>query len=438
MATTNANEGPVGGRPRLRTANALIASLFAFAGTAGCGDTPEAPALEAVVRDSAGVAIHEFPAAAVDLAPPLRLADTPEVRIGVVAGAPEYQWTRPVAATRLSDGAFAVLEQVPGEIRLYDAAGAFIGRIGRSGEGPGEFQSPVGLQGLAGDTLVVWDPRARRVSRFTRDGELVAERTLRDPAGVRSIRKVTLSRDGGMFLLGAETAEFDEAMEGRVREVWQVVPLEGDGEAEASVGTTPGTERAINIGRSGSGEIMSVEVRGRWWWGEGFAWPAADGGVWTADRLAFETRHFDATGGLDRILRIQAEDRPFTPALIDSLHGVELERVSDPELQVRWRADFELREYPPGVPPVAAIFADEAGRVWIGRTAPPPERLPSGEWTAVNEWIVFDGGAAWGRLTLPPRSRPLQADAEGVLLVRNDSELDVAYIEWYRWTADAP
>jgi hypothetical protein len=145
---------------------------------------------------------------------------------------------------------------------------------------------------------------------------------------------------------------------------------------------------------------------------------------------------------LDRIVRVMAEDRPFTTALIDSLHSVELDRVADQELPELWRADYEEREYPQAVPPVASVFADAMGRVWIGLTEPPLERLPSGQLTAVRRWAVFEQDAtagagatmsltALGVLVLPPRSHPLWADEEGVLLVRNDEQLDVPYIEWY-------
>ena len=60
-----------------------------------------------------------------------------------------------------------------------------------------------------------------------------------------------------------------------------------------------------------------------------------------------------------------AADRPFTRALIDSPHRVERDRVMDPEIRALWRADFEEREYPEGVPPIAAVFRDAAGRVWL-------------------------------------------------------------------------
>ncbi len=418
----------------------LLLLLLALGIAAGCVDSAD-PTLEPVVRDSADAVIYEFPAGVLQQPPSIRLADAPSVRIGVVTGASEYQWTRPVAAARLADGGFAVLEQRPAELRVFDPSGQFLHRVGRGGDGPGEFRSPAELAVLAGDTILVWDRGARRLSWFSSEGALERERTLREPGGIRAIRRAALSPSGAVLVLGAtETAE-ELSNQGRVRERWQVVPVWPPGNAGEAVGSIPGAERAIQIRRSSAGDIVSVNVQGRWWWGEGFTW-ASDRGVWTADRLSFEARHFDPERGLDRIVRVMAEGRRFTAALIDSLQRVELDRAADPKLRELWRADFEDREYPQEVPPVASIFADAVGRVWIGLTEPPPERLPSGERTAVRRWAVFEedatagGGAtvsltALGVLVLPPRSHPLWADGEGVLLVRNDTQLDVPYIEWY-------
>jgi hypothetical protein len=418
--------------------------LLALSLLAGCGGSAD-PTFEPVVGDSAGVVIHEFPADVLLPSPSIRLADAPSVRIGVTAGASEYQWTRPVAAARLSDGGFAVLEQVPAEVRVFDASGQFLHRVGSGGDGPGEFRSPVGLAVLAGDTLLVWDRGAQRLSWFSIDGTWARERTLREPGGIRTIRRVALSSSGTALVLGALTTEEDLGNQGRVREVWQVVPVGPRGDVGQPIGATRGTERVIQVEGSGRGEVVSVMVQGRWWWGEGFAW-ASERGVWTADQLSFEARHLDVERGLDLIVRVMAEDRPFSDALIDSLHRVELDRVTDPEIRELWRADFVEREYPQGVPPVASVFADAANRVWIGLTEPPPERLPSGEWAAVRRWAVFEEDAAVGLgatasltplgvLVLPPRSHPLWADDEGVLLVRSDMQLDVAYVEWYPYAS---
>lgn len=418
----------------------LLLSLLVFGLLAGCGEGAD-PTLHPVVRDSADALIHEFPAEVLERPASIRLPEAPAVRIGVIEGAPEYQWTRPVAAARLSDGGFAVLEQVPAEVRVFDRSGRFLHRVGTGGEGPGEFRSPVGLAVLAGDTILVWDRGAQRLSWFAIDGTLERERTLREPGGIQTVRRVALSPSGAVVVLGARTTEEDLGNQGRVRETWQVVPVGPNAGASSPVGTIRGTERAIQVQRSDAGEVVSINAQGRWWWGEGFAW-ASERGVWTADQLSFEARHFDLERGLDRIVRVMVEDRPFTRELIDSLHRVELDRVAEPEIRERWRADFEDRDYPPGVPPVGAVFGDVAARVWIGRTEPPPERLPSGQLTAVRGWMVFEEGATvegedavrlepLGMLTLPPRSHPLWADAEGVLLVRVDRDLDVSYIEWY-------
>ena len=76
-----------------------------------CGGLDPAPVMEALVSDSAGIRVHDFGPEVLGYSSEVRLADEPTVRIGLVEGAPEYQWTRPAAAARLSDGGFVVLEQ---------------------------------------------------------------------------------------------------------------------------------------------------------------------------------------------------------------------------------------------------------------------------------------------------------------------------------------
>ena len=398
---------------------------------------------DASTLDSAGVTIHELPAEALTRPAPLALAATPSVRIGEVGGQPEYQWTRPVAGARLSDGGFAVLEQVPAEVRLFDAGGSFVRRIGRSGEGPGEFQRPSQLAVLEGDTVLVWDEGARRLSWFSPDGALLRDRTLRGFEGIRTIRRVRLAESGTTTVLGTRSSieDWGRESEGRSRERWTIAILEGSEDPGRRLGEVAGTEQVVEVSRSESGAVASVNVSGRWWWGEGFAWAHSDG-VWTADRLAPEARHFDFATGLDRIVRIAAEPRRFTSSLIDSLHRVELDRVDDPELRDLWREDFEGRDYPESVPHVSGVFAAADGSLWLGLAAPPPERLAGGL-RAIPRWLVVPraspdegvveplSGDDAGVLQLPSRSHPLWADAAGLLLVRRSVEFDVPFVEWY-------
>ncbi len=69
-----------------------------------------------------------------------------------------------------------VPEQQDFRFRLYDSTGTLVSMIGRSGEGPGEFQH-VGPVFWAADTLVVFDTRLVRTTWLLPDGALARTET---------------------------------------------------------------------------------------------------------------------------------------------------------------------------------------------------------------------------------------------------------------------
>ena len=79
-------------------------------------------------------------------------------------------------------------------IRVYDSAGRFVRRIGREGEGPGEFSRPVRVR-VYGDTITVTDARLSRISRFRRDGTHNETVPLPAPAGL-GFSDLRVLRDG--------------------------------------------------------------------------------------------------------------------------------------------------------------------------------------------------------------------------------------------------
>lgn len=106
------------------------------------------------------------------------------------------------------NGDLYVLERQAPEVRVYGRTGQVLRRMGRSGDGPGEFRSPVRM-GLYGDTVWVVD-RSNRVVLFTRSGR---ELTTYQPvlARVEAYPGVTVE-------LGA----FDYRRDGTITSAWMV------------------------------------------------------------------------------------------------------------------------------------------------------------------------------------------------------------------------
>ncbi|TVP48678.1 MAG: hypothetical protein EA350_02950 [Gemmatimonadales bacterium] len=439
--------------------------LLAFV-SVGC----DAPAVatsapEPTVADSAGVQILRFPASALEVSAPRQLAPDPAVRIGVVEGPAEYQWTRPMAAVRLPDGGFAVAEGTPAEIRVFDAGGTFVRRIGRPGEGPGEFRSPQALARGPDGSILAWDARTRRRSHFAADGTLLAEATLQDLGSLRSISRAALLPDGRLVVIGGTGGPDAVANRGQAREPLEIraiaspaADVSGAGGPESLrigplLGMIAGDEEVVSMERNASGNVVSIMISGQWYWGKLFTW-ASPGGVWAADRVGVEARHYraGADGGLDRVIRVDGAGPRVTRALTDSVEALEVGRwerqMGDeltPEIRTMIRDDMAGRDYPETFPAMDAVFADARGNPWIGLPNPPSPWLVSPVVREVPRWLVF-GGAAGGSpgepaaglhllgvIHLPPGSHPLWADDEGVLLVRIDPDLGVPYIEWYAW-----
>jgi hypothetical protein len=103
------------------------------------------------------------------------VAAEPDVSIGVVDGAAQYQMHHVVGAVRMDDGRIAVMNAGSAQLRIYAADGTFISSHGRPGEGPGEFRTGSRMQ-VKGDTLVIYDARLRRLSLHELSGEFIVNR----------------------------------------------------------------------------------------------------------------------------------------------------------------------------------------------------------------------------------------------------------------------
>lgn len=94
--------------------------------------------------------------------------------IGVAEGRPEVEFASVADLAVDASGNMYVLDSQKLAVFRFDAAGRFLGAIGRPGQGPGELASGTGVA-VRGREVAVHDPRNGRISVFGTDGSFVRE-----------------------------------------------------------------------------------------------------------------------------------------------------------------------------------------------------------------------------------------------------------------------
>ena len=92
------------------------------------------------------------------------------VRIGAAEGEEAYTFGRVSGVYVAPDGRIFVGDAQAREVRIFSTEGEFVGRLGRTGEGPGEFRHVDGIGAAPGGGIAVLDGVLSRVSVFDGDG----------------------------------------------------------------------------------------------------------------------------------------------------------------------------------------------------------------------------------------------------------------------------
>ena len=152
-----------------------------------------AGAWEGTITDSAGVMVVHNTAT-----PIWRSGDewtvTEDLKIGSVAGDPEYQFGQIIPLSSIdvdSHGNIYVMDLQAREARVFDANGVYLRTLGGPGEGPGEFSQQAAFIFIDDeDRILVPDLGLQRVSMFTPEGEPSGSFPIQIQAGVPARWKV--------------------------------------------------------------------------------------------------------------------------------------------------------------------------------------------------------------------------------------------------------
>ncbi len=369
-----------------------------------CGDVNVDPSL-VTQRDSADVQIVEAFRPAWDDSSGWTVDFEPILDLTRSGQGEDHEFYRVGDMTRLSDGRVVVSGQQ--EIRLYSAAGEFLGSFGREGEGPGEFRRIWGMERISGDTLLLLD-YDERVTVVAPD--LTLSRTFTLPLFTDAIYDL----GGGTLLveLGYGSMRTYEGTGGLRREPWSLWRFDLHGTRIDSIGESAGFEELM-ITRGESllstvpffARVSQVATRG--------------GTILRGSADAMEVEELAATGGLIRLIRIPDYPLELTPDEIDAARESLGENPGSVTMQM-FEAMSGMR------PAYADIMVDPSGAIWLERYRARHER------ESPQNWLVLDHDGTWlGQLVMPAGFSLHEIQTDALLGVWTDA-LDVEHPQLLR------
>ena len=420
---------PVSSR-RLRFSAAL-----AIFGVACDQPPPEPEASRVTVWDSAGIEIVENHAPESGDSAFWSVDPEPAFVIGGSAVVdtqddPSHLVWQVQGLARLSDGRVLVHSAGEEAVFLFEPTGELVTRIGRKGQGPGEFVRPQHIQVLPGDTIAVWDYGFTRVNHFDPTGTFVGARQL-DVATVLAITRtateyspesVSIPLPDGSYVVQRGLHDFVPPDPGEIqRRPVEYLRIDTD-YALHSFGWWRWRERL------GSTHPLS------------YPWPpfpvvplVAAGGdplsVHVADGEWYGIHQFAPDGTLRRIIRRDTDPVPITP-----------EELSE------WK-----RSTIDGYPGFGWSESDFGWPEWERSlaSAPPRQFHPAIRWLVVDTegflWVwgpgdsgadVFDDGGRWLGSVEGVPADVRWIDEEMILVLRSDPDTGVQRVEGYRLRRD--
>jgi hypothetical protein len=367
----------------------------------------------------------------VDALPVLNVQE--DLRVGSTND-PEVGFTRIRGVAVDSDEQLYVLEGMDKQIRVYDKSGRRVRVIGRDGEGPGEFRSPIDF-GVFGDSVWVNDARLNRVTIFNRAGEVIGmhrtktvaadpisgipvlliPRTFSRDRSIMSTWQVNTPQDPAVDSIMLPIVRFDTL--GSLIDTIQYVPFHFHKRSAPFM-----IEGRPFYPPSGpyTGPISAATDQASYLAEQPIA-SSANEGIFTVTRVA---NYADTT--YHRQYRYRP--RRFNDALVDTIIRRSVgarERLDglDPNVvEARLRSALEL---PPFQPPLTEMHSGDDGTLWISR---------EDDAEAERRWILLDdGGDPIGIVHLPRRGQ-LQWASRTTAWILLPDEFDVPWLVRYRVT----
>ncbi len=389
--------------------------LFSLALIGACEPPPSSSAAT-VIEDSAGVVLVDHGPLEYEQLLLWQMAIDPLVRIGVVEGAPEYQWSEIFAAGRLTDGTIVGLDRDARQVRAFNPTGTHLWTAGQQGQGPGEFRFPWALWVLPNDSIVVSDPGNARVTFLSGSGDYVRDFPLRFPEGAAVAFGPT--GDGGIVV--AMRKPIMTELEGYSALIMQshVEVRDASGALDQQLGTheasrqydiVGGPEGSFGLALFGASAVLAGSSRG----------------VWHSLATSYEIRVLGSGGTPTRVVRWSGPDRTIAAADLQRLRRVVRDRIAGSPQRAaaveRYLADQPVADL---MPAIEKLLVTESGQLWVQDYDRPDYPGADVGWLLLSD----DGEQVLGRLSHKPDFTIMAVGSDWVLGTFID-ELDVEYLD---------
>lgn len=391
----------------LRALTATIAVILC-----GCQEQVGSPS-PVTAYDSAGVTVLDF---VVDTTIPagLGLAREPRVTIGAT-DSDTFQLFRVVDAELMLDGTLVVANAGNSELMFFDDSGTLVRKQGRSGTGPGEFQSISWIDRRSPDSLAVGDDRLRRVIVLDRTGVPIRTVSIAGTAADASSSSVyapqvrSMLADGSLLIASYSSLMPQAGPQRTTATLFRYDPTSG---ALSDLGSWPAAE--LHLIPSEGRLAVLLPLLARDFIIEASPTVVAAG---TTDRP--EISLLAPTGDVSVILRWTGAHRQLTPEQLTREMQSRLEAFPDGPLREQRIREAEQISAHETVPAFGSIRIADDGAIWIGGY---PLRQDS---TVL--WLRVDlATREVARLAVPGAAQVLDATNDRiVLLIRDDLDREV-------------
>jgi hypothetical protein len=343
---------------------------------------------------------------------------------------------------RVTDAEFLSTDEIAiasdeGEILVFGIAGEFHSRMGRQGEGPGEFRFIQDIVRLDGSGILAWDPAQDRVTAFMPDGRLDFTCTptwaLSKQAGVGFVGAFA----DGSFVLEDRSVRPSEhnTASGMRSDTIPYLLFDRSGTLVRTLGQLVRRPRYYDANSGYQRLLFAPSVVSRIVGDELY--------VGETDSIILE--RFDTTGTARGTLRLQRSPRPVTEPDIEAgwreraaqiavaqqqmlaqtaaTQGEEAAAAAQERIEEALARDRETVEPAEFLPAYKSIIVASDGAVWLEEYMHPSEEL--------TRWFLMaDDFLPAGWIGLPPNERLLAAGPNKLIVLRKD-ELDVESVVLY-------